>query len=143
MSSPTHANNNRPLHKFIRAVQMVNFMLKNKISSDDLFVLTRVALEKPIRIRSSSILWIIADIDILMVERFIGRLSCGQKIKSKFGPNLFRELCKNLYYFQSDINKTIININHEGKTFFIILRGRVSVNIYLPCPDSLIGDFRQ
>lgn len=62
----------------------------------------------------------------------MGRLACGLKIKNQYGINLFKELCRNLYYFKAEINKTVININHEGKTFYVILRGRVSVNIYLP-----------
>ena len=45
---------------------------------------------------------------------------------------LFKELCKNLYHYSSESNKTIIHINSEGKTFYVILNGKISVNIYLP-----------
>jgi hypothetical protein len=45
---------------------------------------------------------------------------------------LFKELCKNLYHYSAENNKTLIHINSEGKTFYVILNGKVSVNIYLP-----------
>lgn len=46
-------NINHPLSKFVRAVQMVQFMLRNHISSDDLYQLAQAALQKQIRMRST------------------------------------------------------------------------------------------
>ena len=53
------------------------------------------------------------------------------------GENLVREFCKNLYYKSYNENEEIIHINREGTTFYVILSGTVSVQIYKPKLRSL------
>jgi hypothetical protein len=43
---------NAALAKFVRAVEMVLYMIRNSIPSEDLYLLARQALSKPIRLRS-------------------------------------------------------------------------------------------
>lgn len=72
------------------------------------------------------------ETDHNIIERYMARLTFFQRIKQNYGITLFKELCKNLYHYSSESNKTIIHINSEGKTFYVILNGKISVNIYLP-----------
>lgn len=83
---------------------MVNFMNRNKVVSDDLFILTKIALEKPVRLRSAYLFWFLAENDISIIESYLGRLPSCYKIKSRYGSDLFKELCKNLYYLHTEIN---------------------------------------
>lgn len=73
----------------------------------------------------------------------MSRLGFFQRVKQQHGVLMFREVCRNLQYQSAEAGRTIININNEGKTFYVILKGKVTVNIYLPIHDGEEGEFHQ
>ena len=62
-------------------------------------------------------------------------LEFPKKILEKHGQELFSDFCKYLYYKKVDAKKKLIQIRKENKTFYIILVGKVSVNLFLVNPE--------
>ncbi|KAM3137297.1 hypothetical protein pb186bvf_010667 [Paramecium bursaria] len=115
--------------KLQKAVFMAGLMVKRPIQDEEMYKANK-ALIKPFHLRSRD------DIDV--IERVMVKVKWFTKLKLKYGLLVFKEVCK-----RAQPEQTIIQINKEGTTFYIILRGKVSINIYLPKYQKRKGSFRN
>lgn len=101
-------------------------------ASDDIVHKAQKALIKPYIIRSSE--------DFTAIEKYMIQVKFFTKLKLRHGLLVFKEVCKYLYYKRVQPETKIIQINKEGKTFYVILRGSVGINIYLQKATDLFEE---
>lgn len=66
------------------------------------------------------------------IERMMSRYSFFQGLKQQYGIKLFQQFCEKLFLKTYDNNQEIIHVAQDGETFYVIMTGVVSVNIYQP-----------
>ncbi|CAK61941.1 unnamed protein product (macronuclear) [Paramecium tetraurelia] len=111
------------IEKFQKAVKLTA-ILRQKPTSDEEMQRAQKALIKPVSIRNAE--------DFEAIEKVMIRVKFFTKVKLKYGLLVFKEVCKHLYYKRAQPGHIMIKVNNEGKAFYVILRGSVGINIFLP-----------